>query len=67
MSSWTKERASVAAHVRNGNDEAADAARQRLRAIRAEDYIKRLVESAPPLSDETRTRLALLLKPGAAA
>lgn len=30
----------------------------------AEAYIRRLVESAPPLSDEQRARLAAILRPG---
>lgn len=32
----------------------------------AERYIQRLVESAPPLTDEQRTRLAALLTEGKA-
>lgn len=33
---------------------------------RAEDYIRQLVDSAPPLTDEQRDRLALLLRGTAA-
>ncbi len=65
MSSWTVERASAAGFARAGNHQAADAARQRLKAIKAEDYIRKLVESAPPLTPEQRDRLALLLRGGA--
>ncbi len=32
---------------------------------RAEDYIRRLVDNAPPLTDEQRDRLAVLLRPSA--
>ncbi len=32
---------------------------------KAEDYIKRLVDTAPPLTDEQRDRLAVLLRPTA--
>ncbi len=32
---------------------------------RAEDYIRRLVDTAPPLTDEQRDRLAILLRPTA--
>lgn len=38
-------------------------ARRDLAAARLEDYIRRTVEVAPALSDEQRTRLALLLRP----
>jgi hypothetical protein len=44
------------------NTEALNAARRELRAAQAADYIKRLVDSAPPLTDEQRDRLALLLR-----
>jgi hypothetical protein len=44
--------------------EAIAAARADLRATVAEDYIKRLVDSWPPLTAEQRDRLALLLRPG---
>lgn len=37
-----------------------DSARN-LAAARAEDYIKRLVDSAPPLTEAQRSRLAALL------
>ncbi len=67
MSTWTTERASAAAYVRAGNHIAADAARQRLKAIKAEEYIRRLVDAAPPLTVEQRDRLASLLRGGAAA
>jgi hypothetical protein len=43
--------------------------RRQYRAVSAEEYIKQLVEAAPPLTPEQRDRLALLLRPspGAAA
>ncbi len=63
---WTTERASAAGNARAGNHEAADAARQRLKAIKAEEYIRRLVDAAPRLSADQRDRLALLLRSGAA-
>lgn len=37
-------------------------ARRALRAARAEDYIKALVDGAPALSAEQRDRLAVLLR-----
>jgi len=38
-------------------------AKQKLAEIRAEDHVRRILDSAPPLSDEQRTRLAELLRP----
>lgn len=67
MSGWTHERARVASLTRSrtpDDPELVDA-RRNMRAARAEDYIKRLVDSAPPLNDEQRDRLALLLRPTA--
>ena len=66
--SWTTERARVASlsRSRTADDPALVAARRDLRAARAEDYIKALVDSAPPLTDEQRERLALLLRGSAA-
>jgi hypothetical protein len=36
-----------------------------VKAVRAEDYIRQLVDSAPPLTAEQRTRLAEILRPTA--
>ncbi len=63
MASWTTERARTAAFTRAGNQEAADAARRRLKALKAEEYVRRLVDSAPPLSPAQLDRLAVLLAP----
>lgn len=41
--------------------------RSEYKALRAEDYIRQLVDSAPPLTPEQRDRLAVLLRGGAAA
>lgn len=38
-------------------------ARRALRELRASEYIKKVVDAAPPLTDEQRTRLAELLRP----
>lgn len=62
-STWTHHRARVANAERRGDTEAADAARLDLKAARAADYIAKLVDDAPPLTDEQRTRLASLLAP----
>ncbi len=41
--------------------------RRQYRVMAAEEYIKALVDSAPPLTPEQRDRLAGLLAPGSAA
>lgn len=56
-------RAGAAARWRKPN---AEALRRDLAAVRLEDYIKRVVDSAPPLTVEQRDHLALLLHGSAA-
>ena len=70
MSTWTSERARVAAlkrGVRAGerpaDDPALAEAQRNLRVLRAEDYIEKVLSAAPPLTDEQRTRLAELFRP----
>ena len=41
--------------------------RRQYRAVAAEEYIRELVDSAPPLDAATRDRLALLLRPNGEA
>ena len=67
--SWTTERARVASlcRSRTPDDPVLLDARRDLRAARAEDYIKRLVDGAPALTTEQRDRLAVLLRGGDAA
>jgi hypothetical protein len=67
--SWTHDRARVAAlsRDRKPNDPDLLAAKQDLRASRAEEYIKRVVADAPALTAEQRSRLAVLLRGGDAA
>ncbi len=64
MSSWTIERADVAAlsRSRNPDDPSLQAARRELRAAPAEDYIRKLVDTAPPLTEAQKDRLAVLLR-----
>ena len=61
---WTSERARLASLSRSRTPDDPDliAARRNLRAARLEDYIRRTVAAAPPLSDEQRDRLAVLLR-----
>ncbi len=57
-----KQRTKIAHAVQRGDMEAAEQARREFKAIKAEDYIKALVDSAPPLSPADRDRLASLLQ-----
>ena len=63
--SWTQERAKVASFSRSraADDPDLIAARRNLRVERLAMYIKRAVDSAPPLTAEQLDRLALLLRP----
>ena len=65
--SWQHHRAKLAAKRRYHPEASCDAELAALRAARAEDYIKRLVETAPPLTADQRERLAVLLRAGVAA
>lgn len=55
--------ASIAALTRHRDADDPDvaAARQRIRELGAEEYVRELVESAPPLPVEIRARLAAIL------
>ena len=43
--------------------ERVEAAQREIKVAAAEDYIRRLVDSAPPLTESQRARLAALLAP----
>jgi hypothetical protein len=64
VSGWTHERARVASlsRSRTPDDPELVGARRDLRAARAEDYVKQLVDGAPKLSKAQLDRLALLLR-----
>lgn len=60
----TKARARCAGlHARPQDDPDRIAARRDLIAAKASEYITKVLASAPPLTDEQRTRLAELLRP----
>lgn len=67
--SWTHDRARVArlSQTRPANDPVIQEAKRDLRASRAEDYIRKLVEAAPPLTEEQKRKLSVLLNAGSAA
>ena len=64
MSSWTTERARLAGTLRHNPAADTTELRRDLRAARGEDYIRRLVAAAPPLSAEQRARIAVILLGG---
>ena len=61
--SWTQERARVAALTRSRTADDPDllGARRNLAAARLADYIRRTVDAAPPLTQQQRAALTLLL------
>ncbi len=64
MSRFTHERARVASLTRSrkpDDPELVDA-RRNMRTERLAEYIKRTVDAAPPLTEDQRDRLALLLR-----
>ncbi len=65
--SWTHARARLAATRRHHPDADTSLLERDLRAARAEAYIKRLVDGAPPLTPDQRDQLALLLRGGGRA
>lgn len=69
MSSKFTARAQVAALTRSRDDNDPDliTARRDLAEANLADYIRRVVDTAPPLTAEQRDRLALLLRGGDAA
>lgn len=64
--SWTQERARVASLTRSRPPDDPDLAdaRRALKTERLADYIRRVVDEAPPLTNEQRDRLAILLRGG---
>lgn len=66
LSTWTSHRGRVAALTRSRSVDDPDLvnARRNLKAERLADYIRKTVDTAPPLTPEQRDRLALLLNAG---
>jgi hypothetical protein len=61
VTSWPVERSRLANAVRNNRPAEAQEARRSMVAGRLEEYIAKTLAAAPPLTDEQRSRLALLL------
>lgn len=61
--SWTHTRARIASTKKANPDADVTELRRQLKAERLEDYIKRVVDDAPPLSPEQRQKLAALIHP----
>ena len=63
MSTWTKSRSELAtlAKTHDKSDPVMIAKRAELRALKLEDHIRRVLDEAPPMSDERRRIAALLL------
>lgn len=66
MSTWTKSRSELAtlAKTHDKSDPVMIAKRAELRALKLEDHIRRVLDEAPPMSDERRRRIAALLLAG---
>lgn len=60
-------RAQIAMATRRGDADRLSTLRVEFRTCRAEDYLRRVLAEAPPLTDEQRQRLASLLTAGADA
>ena len=63
--SWTKTRSQIAlAKRKNPHADVTELLRQ-LKAELLEEHVAKIIESAPPLTDEARNRIAALLQVGA--
>jgi hypothetical protein len=64
--SWATERARLAALTRSraADDPQLVEARRNLRAERLAEHVRRVVSEAPPLTEEQRARIAVLLTRG---
>lgn len=60
--SWTHTRSQIALKKRYHPDADVSDLRQQLKAERLAEYVKRTVDSAPPLTEEQRDKIAALLR-----
>lgn len=63
--SWTTQRAKVASlsRSRKSDDPELIQARRNLKALKLEEYVRNVVDQAPPLTPEQADRIAALLRP----
>ena len=63
--SWTSERAKIASlsRSRKADDPELLTARRNLKAAKLEEYVARVISTAPPLTDEQASRIASMLRP----
>jgi hypothetical protein len=64
MSEWTKTRSKIAHTVRQNPNADTTELRRQLKAERLEDHIRRVVDAAPPLTNDQRSKIAALLWSG---
>lgn len=63
--SWTKTRSDLALALKRDPNADVTELRRQLKAERLAEHVARVVDSAPPLSDEQRARIASMLAPAA--
>ena len=63
--SWTHQRAKVASlsRIRSSDDPELIEARQKLKALKLEEHVAKIVAEAPPLTPEQADKIAALLRP----
>lgn len=61
--SWTHTRSKLANTLKKDPEADVTELRQQLRVERTTEYIRKLVDGAPPLSEDQRAKLAELLAP----
>lgn len=64
MDSWTKVRSQIAVTKRRNPQADVTELKRELKAAHLEDYVRRVVDSAPPLTEDQRSRIAALLRSG---
>jgi hypothetical protein len=60
---WTHTRSRIAHEKKKNPNADVTALRRQLKAERIEEYVRRVIDEAPPLSAEQRERIARLLGP----
>lgn len=66
LGDWRKTRSRIALTARDHPDADLTDLRKQLKAERLAEHVAKVVDSAPPLTDDQRARIAGLLRPAAA-